>query len=148
MNGLSNAKSHWETNFDWRQHEKRINSFANYLAQIRDDDGDEHEIHFVALFSEKHDAIPVMCIHRWPGSFLESLDMLSAFEKRYMPQELPHHIIIPSLLGYAFSSTPPLGKVSRESATIFGQGTIPEPSVSHIGQGVALVAQGVAFVYI
>jgi hypothetical protein len=38
--------------------------------------------------------------------------------------------------------------LSRESATIFGKGTIPEPSVSHIGQGVALVAQGVAFVYI
>ena len=107
---MSNAKSHWETNFDWRQHEKRINSFANYLAQIKDDDGEEHEIHFVALFSEKHDAIPVMCIHGWPGSFLEFLDMLSAFEKRYMPQELPYHIIIPSLLGYAFSSTPPLGK--------------------------------------
>jgi hypothetical protein len=39
-------------------------------------------------------------------------------------------------------------KVSRKSATIFGQGTIPELSTSHIGKGVALVARAAAFVYI
>jgi Heterokaryon incompatibility protein (HET) len=38
--------------------------------------------------------------------------------------------------------------LSRETATIFGRGTILEPSTSHIGQGVALVAQTAAFVYI
>jgi hypothetical protein len=38
--------------------------------------------------------------------------------------------------------------LSRKSATIFGKGTIPEPSESHIGKGVALVAQTAAFVYI
>ena len=38
--------------------------------------------------------------------------------------------------------------MSRKSATIFGKGTIPEPSTSHIGKGVALVAQTAAFVYI
>jgi hypothetical protein len=38
--------------------------------------------------------------------------------------------------------------LSRKSATIFGMGTIPEPSGSHIGKGVALVAQTTAFVYI
>ena len=39
--------------------------------------------------------------------------------------------------------------MSRKSATIFGTGTISEPSGSHIGsKGVALVAQTTAFVYI
>jgi hypothetical protein len=41
-----------------------------------------------------------------------------------------------------------LRQLSRKSATIFGKGTIPEPSESHIGKGVALVAQTAAFVYI
>jgi hypothetical protein len=41
-----------------------------------------------------------------------------------------------------------MDKVSRKSATIFGQGTIPELSTSHIGKGVALVARAAAFVYI
>jgi hypothetical protein len=39
-------------------------------------------------------------------------------------------------------------EVSRKSATIFGQGTIPEPSTPHIGREVALVARTAAFVYI
>ena len=38
--------------------------------------------------------------------------------------------------------------MSRKSATIFGQGTIPEPSTPHIGREVALVARTAAFVYI
>jgi hypothetical protein len=41
-----------------------------------------------------------------------------------------------------------LRKMSRKSATIFGQETIPEPSTPHIGKGVALVARTVAFAYI
>src|SRR5947207_5870578 len=39
-------------------------------------------------------------------------------------------------------------QVSQKSDTIFGQGTMPESSTSHIGQGVALVARTAAFVYI
>jgi hypothetical protein len=38
--------------------------------------------------------------------------------------------------------------LSRKSATIFGQRTIPEPSTPHIGREVELVAQTAAFVYI
>jgi hypothetical protein len=38
--------------------------------------------------------------------------------------------------------------LSRKSATIFGQGTIPEPSTSHICQGVALDAPTAVLVYI
>ena len=42
----------------------------------------------------------------------------------------------------------PTSSLSRKSATIFGQGTIPEPSTPHIGREVALVARTAAFVYI
>jgi hypothetical protein len=43
---------------------------------------------------------------------------------------------------------PSLSVLSRKSATIFGQGTIPEPSTPHIGREVELVARTAAFVYI
>jgi microsomal epoxide hydrolase len=36
--------------------------------------------------------------------------MLSLFKEQYSPSELPYHIIVPSLPGYAFSSGPPLHK--------------------------------------
>jgi len=63
-------------------------------------------IHFVALFSQKPDAIPIVFLHGWPGSFLEFIDILSTLKARYSPQDLPYHIIVPSLPGYTFSQIP------------------------------------------
>ena len=69
---------------------------------------DDFTIHFVALFSERHDAIPILMLHGWPGSFLEFLGVLALLKNRYNPSTLPYHVIIPSLPGWAFSSKPPL----------------------------------------
>ena len=43
---------------------------------------------------------------------------------------------------------PPTFPVITETDTIFGRGTMPEPSTSHIGQGVALGAPAAVLVYI
>lgn len=44
------------------------------------------------------------------GSFLEYLGLLTALQEKYTPDELPYHVIVPSLPGYAFSAAPPLDK--------------------------------------
>ncbi|KIX08631.1 uncharacterized protein Z518_03288 [Rhinocladiella mackenziei CBS 650.93] len=105
---MSDAKAYWESRFEWRSVEARINSFPNFTTQLVDDDGSVYKVHFACLFSERQDAIPLMCVHGWPGHFLEFLDILSILKKRYSPRELPYHVVIPSLPGYAFSDTPPL----------------------------------------
>ncbi|KAI9826413.1 MAG: hypothetical protein M1819_007376 [Sarea resinae] len=107
---LIEAKVHWEKKFNWRACEERINSFPHFTTPIRDTDGEEYNIHFVALFSDKKDAIPVMLLHGWPGSFLEFLPLLSLIKEQYSPATLPYHFIVPSLPGYAFSSGPSLHK--------------------------------------
>ncbi|KAK6384931.1 hypothetical protein LTS17_002494 [Exophiala oligosperma] len=107
---MSKAKEHWQDVFDWRSIESRINAFPNFIAQVPDDDGSIHQIHFVGLFSKRKDAVPVMFIHGWPGSFMEFLDILTLLRKRYTPDELPYQVIVPSLPGYAFSSTPPVDR--------------------------------------
>lgn len=105
---LLHAKEHWLNNFDWRQQENYINSFPNFTAEVQDDAGHHFTIHFVALFSEKQDAIPLALYHGWPGSFLEFLQILELLKKKYTPADLPYHIIVPSIPGYAYSSGPPL----------------------------------------
>lgn len=50
-----------------RKTEAHINSFPNFMAKIKDDDGTTHDAHFVALFSEKKDATPLVMVHGWPG---------------------------------------------------------------------------------
>lgn len=96
--------------FHRRKTEDNINSFPNFTLPIKDDDGFEFNMHFVALFSEREDAIPIAFYHGWPGSFLEFLPMMNLIKKKYSAADLPYHIIAPSLPGYAFSSGPPTDK--------------------------------------
>ena len=107
---LEKAKEHWEYVYDWRKTETYINSFPNFTTPINDDDGEQFSIHFVVLFSHKADAVPIMFLHGWPGSFLEFLSLLDTLRKKYKPQDLPFHVVVPSLPGYTYSSGPPLTK--------------------------------------
>lgn len=108
---LVNAKETWLNAFDWRKHEDRINSLPNFHALVKDDQGIEIDVQFLALFSKKKDAIPIAFWHGWPGSILEFLDLLDLIKKKYpSAEELPYHIIVPSLPGYAYSSGPPLDR--------------------------------------
>lgn len=83
----------------------------------------EMGVHFVALFSVNPEAILIILMHGWPGSFLEILPMLELLKAKYTPEGLPYHIIIPSLPGYTLSSGPPLGRdfSNEDSARIMNQ---------------------------
>ena len=105
---LTKAKEYWLNEFDWRKHEDRFNSFPQFTAAVKDSEGNELDIHFLALFSEKKDAVPIAFFHGWPGSFVEFLDLVDILKKRHTPADLPYHVIVPSLPGYAYSSGPPL----------------------------------------
>ncbi|KAF2093297.1 alpha/beta-hydrolase [Rhizodiscina lignyota] len=106
---LAAAKQEWEESFDWRKHEAYYNSFPHFIMPVMQGD-DSFSVHFVALFSDNPDALPIMFLHGWPGSFLEFLGLLALLKKRYSPETLPYHIIVPSLPGWAFSSPPPLNR--------------------------------------
>ena len=73
---------------------------------IKARDGDTYPIHFIGLFSKKADAKPLCCMHGWPGSILEFLPYLKVVKERWSPEELPWHIVVPSLPGYTYSGGP------------------------------------------
>jgi microsomal epoxide hydrolase len=102
---LSNAKDYWLNKYDWRAQEKNINSFDNYKMNIESID-----LHFIAIFSEKKDAVPIVFMHGWPGSFVEFLPMLALIKEQYSKKDLPYHIIVPSLPGYTLSAGLPTDK--------------------------------------
>ncbi|GME34403.1 Alpha/Beta hydrolase protein [Neofusicoccum parvum] len=118
---LADARAEWAGNFSWRTYEKFINGFPNYKLDVTDDDGRVYGVHFVALFSTNPSAVPIAFFHGWPGSFLEFLPLLSLLKERYpTADQLPYHVIVPSLPGYTFSAKPPLDKdwTYRDSARI------------------------------
>lgn len=59
---LKEAKQHWESSYDWRKTEARINALPQFHVKIEDID-----VHFMALFSNKSDAAPIALLHGWPG---------------------------------------------------------------------------------
>lgn len=107
---FSFALSYRENPYYRRATETYNNTFPNFIAQVPDDDGEMFRIHFVGLFSQKRDAIPILYLHGWPGSHLEYLPTLDRYRKKYSPKELPYDVVAVSLPGWTLSSGPPLGK--------------------------------------
>jgi pimeloyl-ACP methyl ester carboxylesterase len=101
---LQELASYWETVFDWRAQEKRINTFGNYRIELHG-----VGIHFIYERGRGPNPIPLLITHGWPSSFLEMLDLIP-------PLTNPAHyggdpadafdVIVPSIPGYGFSDSP------------------------------------------
>ncbi|MDO8422884.1 MAG: epoxide hydrolase [Parvibaculum sp.] len=103
----------WRDDFDWRQAEKNLNRFPQYRATLTDDDGEDHEIHFIYEKGSGSDAVPLILTHGWPSTFREFLDVVDplAHPEKYGKSGPAFDVIVPSLVGYGFSSIPraPIG---------------------------------------
>jgi len=91
---------HWQSRFDWRALETRINQLSNITTEI-----EGVPIHAVHRRSRSPDALPLLLIHGWPGSFLEFLDLVTPLAEP-PTGEPAFHAIAPSLPGYGFSGIP------------------------------------------
>lgn len=71
-----------------------MNSFLNFMADIVIGK-EEYKIHFVGLFSEKDDAVPLALFHGWPGEspFLLHLFPTSQQNLRQFPGIPPNSVI-------------------------------------------------------
>ncbi|CAK7236593.1 hypothetical protein SBRCBS47491_009690 [Sporothrix bragantina] len=107
---ITATKEYWQTDFDWRAQEAYINSFPHFKAHIDDNELGPFDIHLVGIFSQRPDALPILCLHGWPGCFVEFLPILEMLRTKYTSATLPYHVIVPSLPGYAFSSPPPVDR--------------------------------------
>ncbi|KAJ9615925.1 hypothetical protein H2200_002002 [Cladophialophora chaetospira] len=107
---MTKAKDYWLNEYDWRATEKYNNSFPNFIAHVKDDNGEVFKTHFIGLFSKKQDAVPLIYMHGWPGSHLEHLGIFDLYRKKYSPEDLPYHLINVSLPGWTLSSGPSLDR--------------------------------------
>ena len=96
--------SFWETEYDWRACEARLNALPQFTTEI-----DGVEIHFIHVRSQHEDALPLIMTHGWPGSVIELLETVGP-----LTDPTAHggaavdafHLVLPSLPGYGFSSEP------------------------------------------
>jgi pimeloyl-ACP methyl ester carboxylesterase len=95
---------HWETGYDWRACEKKLNDLPNFLTEI-----DGLDIHFIHVRSPHQDALPLIVTHGWPGSVIEQLKIIEPLTNPTAHGATAadaFHLVIPSLPGHGLSAKP------------------------------------------
>jgi pimeloyl-ACP methyl ester carboxylesterase len=95
---------YWETDYDWRKVESRLNGLPQFITEI-----DGLDIHFIHVRSKHEDALPLIVTHGWPGSVIEQLKIVEPLTNPTAhggSASDAFHLVIPSLPGYGFSSKP------------------------------------------
>ena len=95
---------YWETEYDWRKVEARLNALPNFMTEI-----DGLDIHFIHVRSKHESALPLIVTHGWPGSIIEQLkivDPLANPTAHGASAADAFDVVIPSMPGYGFSGKP------------------------------------------
>jgi pimeloyl-ACP methyl ester carboxylesterase len=101
---LQELVRYWETGYDWRKAEARLNAQPQFVTSI-----DGLDAHFVHVRSPHADALPLIMTHGWPGSVFELLKAIAPLT------DPPAHggraedafdLVLPSMPGYGFSGKP------------------------------------------
>ena len=94
----------WETDYDWRKAEAKLNTLPQFTTQI-----DGVDIHFIHVKSAHENALPLIMTHGWPGSVIELLETVGPLTDPTAhggTAEDAFHLVLPSVPGYGFSSEP------------------------------------------
>lgn len=106
---LHSMVTYWADRFDWRAVEARLNAFPQFIQEI-----DGQPVHFVHVRSANPDALPLLLIHGWPSTYAEYLDVIE-------PLSRDHHLVVPSLPGFGFSTPMQPGWEITRTAAAFAQ---------------------------
>jgi pimeloyl-ACP methyl ester carboxylesterase len=99
---LMELVEYWRSTYDWRKQEARLNRYPQFTTQI-----DGQAIHFLHVRSQEPEALPLLLVHSWPGSFVEFIGMISQLTHPSRHNGDPadaFHVVIPSIPGFGFST--------------------------------------------
>jgi hypothetical protein len=109
---------YWQTEYDWRSAEAQLNKLPQFTTSIAVDELEQtFNIHFVHQQSTKANAIPLLFLHGWPGSFIEVTRIIQGLTKGDDKGTGPaFHVVAPSLVDFGFSS-PSTVRLIRKAQT-------------------------------
>ena len=111
---LKKIARYWETKFDWRKAETKINRFPQFTTTI-----DGQLIHFIHVMSPEPEATPLLLNHGYPGSIVEMLEIIEPLTN---PVKFggnasdAFHVVAPSIPGLGFSN--PVSEPGWETSRI------------------------------
>jgi hypothetical protein len=95
---------YWETDYDWRKAEAKLNALPQFLTNI-----DGLDIHFIHVRSPHANALPPIMTHGWPGSVFELLKVIGPLTDPTAhggTEKDAFHLVLPSIPGFGFSEKP------------------------------------------
>ena len=109
---LRQLVAYWQTHFDWRAQEARLNAFAQFKVPLHGID-----VHFLHVEGQGSKPYPLLLSHGWPGSVFEFLDIIPRLTDPARFGGDPADaftVIAPSLPGYGLSFAPGQPRFSLE----------------------------------
>ena len=101
---LQDLVRYWQTDYDWRKVEARLNALPQFITEI-----DGLDIHFIHVRSQHENALPMIVTHGWPGSVIEQMKIIDPLTNPTASGGSANdafHLVIPSMPGYGFSGKP------------------------------------------
>ncbi|EJD04933.1 alpha/beta-hydrolase [Fomitiporia mediterranea MF3/22] len=102
---LKKLKHMFQTEWSWKALEEKIAKFDHYLVHY-EHEGDALDLHYVHVKSPRSDAIPLILLHGWPGTFFDFhkvIDLLANPPSSDLPA---FHVVVPSIPGFFLSTLP------------------------------------------
>jgi epoxide hydrolase len=96
---LKSLANYWKDKFDWKKQEALLNRYAQFITNI-----DGQDIHFIHVKSSKENAVPLMLIHGWPGSFADFIHVIEPLTNPKRKSDIAFDLVIPSIPGFGFST--------------------------------------------
>jgi pimeloyl-ACP methyl ester carboxylesterase len=102
--------AHWQTRYDWRAHEEKLNQFAHFMAEV-----DGVNIHFIHERGKGPNPTPIILTHGWPDSFYrfhKIIPLLTDPEQYGGSADDAFDVIVPSIPGFGFSDRRPMSEAA------------------------------------
>jgi microsomal epoxide hydrolase len=91
---LKGLVHYWQTSFDWRAQEAKLNAFKQYTVSIGG-----IELHYIHEPGRGADPMPLLVLHGWPGSVWEFNKLIPLLTEQFT-------VVAPSLPGFTLSFRP------------------------------------------
>jgi hypothetical protein len=95
---LKKVADYWLNKFDWKKQEAVLNKFPQFISEI-----DGQNIHYLHIKSPNSNAVPLMLIHGWPGSFADFIRVIEPLTNPQTDDQIAFDLVIPSIPGFGFS---------------------------------------------
>lgn len=110
LGNFTMIRDYWLDEYDWFTEQTAINAKLKQFTTIvqSPDSNYTHNVplHFVHHRSNRSDAIPLLFVHGWPGSFLEVTKIIGLLTSPPNSSVPAFHVVAPSIPGFGFSPAP------------------------------------------